>query len=80
MQMIIDTPFIIKRFALFLLTREGIQFVVTKLLTSVRVLLLIVYIISPFDLLPECIFGFVGLLDDFIIAVILLVIIGNLYY
>jgi len=40
----------------------------------------ILYIISPLDLLPECIFGIFGLLDDLVVMGILFVLLTNFYY
>jgi len=43
------------------------------------VLLLIIYIISPVDLVPEIIFGFIGYLDDFAVFVALSILLALLY-
>ena len=40
---------------------------------------LIFLIISPFDLIPECIFGIFGLIDDFFYVIIALAIATNLF-
>ncbi len=56
------------------------NFVIRNLFTSWYVMLLIILILSPFDLLPEAIFGIFGLIDDIIMIILLLVIISNIYY
>ena len=40
----------------------------------------LVYIISPIDLIPEMIFGAVGLIDDFFVFIGLFVFIAKSYY
>ena len=57
-----EIGFLFKQLPL-LLTQDGLRF----LLTNPRVktiLLMIIYTLSPFDLLPEAILGPIGLLDD----------------
>ena len=44
------------------------------------ILIMIFYILCPFDLIPEALFGIFGLLDDFLVICVLLVIFSNLYY
>ncbi len=50
----------------------------------VRAILLVVgmvaYVLSPFDLIPEAIFGVIGLIDDVLLAVIVLFSIANGFY
>ena len=49
-----------------LLSQEGIRFLLTN--PRVRtILLMIVYTLSPFDLLPEAILGPLGLVDDSVV-------------
>ena len=40
---------------------------------------LLFLIISPFDLIPESIFGLIGLIDDFFMIIIALIILTNLF-
>ena len=40
---------------------------------------LVIYVISPLDILPESVFGIFGLLDDILVAVFLLCLLGNMY-
>lgn len=81
----------------YLQTREGVRFLIRHLFASWRVMGLVFYIISPFDLIPEntgnkykyvkqiyfkynCIFGIIGLIDDFMVIIFVLLIICNIYY
>ena len=38
-----------------------------------------IYLLSPFDILPEFVFGFLGLVDDLIIVVMMLMSIATWY-
>lgn len=38
------------------------------------------YILSPIDLIPECIFGLLGFIDDLFVIAALLVWVSNIYY
>lgn len=40
-------------------------------------LLLVIYIISPFDILPESVMGVIGLIDDLFIFVIVVALIAQ---
>jgi RING finger protein 170 len=75
---LLDAPTLIRRFVLELASPRGI-----RLLFQVRFLLLfvgpIVYVLSPFDLLPEAVFGLIGLLDDMVILVVCGVIFASFY-
>ena len=59
---------------------DGLHFIITKLATSHYVLLMGLYILSPIDLLPECILGILGLIDDILVFIILLIFVSNAYY
>lgn len=51
-----------------------------KINSSWYLFLLISYCLSPIDIIPECIFGFFGLIDDLIIFCIVFFLISNYYY
>ena len=52
----------------------------TYLIRIIMVLVgLIVYVISPLDIIPESIFGLFGIVDDVIVVIFLLCLVGNLY-
>ena len=75
-----DFPFLIKRTVVFIMSREGIQFLVKSIESNFYLMVLIIYVLSPFDLIPECIFGFIGLIDDLIILILIFIILTNYYY
>lgn len=62
------------------MSREGIHFFLDSIESNFYLLVLIVYVLSPFDLIPECIFGFVGLIDDIMILILIFIILTNYYY
>jgi len=64
----------------FALTREGLDFLLHHVVTSYSVVILLLYVISPFDLLPESVFGFIGILDDFFVLFLLMVYLSQIYY
>ena len=41
---------------------------------------LIILILSPFDLIPECVFGIIGLIDDFFYIVFALAILTKIFF
>ena len=41
---------------------------------------LILYILSPIDLIPEIIFGTIGFIDDFFVVILLVIMLSNTYY
>ena len=79
LEIIRDTPFYLKRICRFLTTAAGIGFLIRTILFSKMIIVLIFYILSPFDLLPEAILGVVGLLDDIIALAILVIVVSNAY-
>lgn len=40
---------------------------------------LIILILSPFDLIPECVFGIIGLIDDFFYIIFALAILTKIF-
>ena len=49
-----------------LLTQDGIRYLMTNPRVKF-VLMMIIYTLSPFDLLPEAVLGPIGLLDDSVV-------------
>ena len=41
---------------------------------------MMLYIISPFDLIPEAIFGIIGFIDDLFMVVVVIFVISNIFY
>ena len=56
---------------------------VLHLTYSIRIVMvliaLLVYVVSPLDIIPESVFGVFGMIDDVIIVIFLLCLVGNLY-
>jgi uncharacterized membrane protein YkvA (DUF1232 family) len=75
-----DTPFILSKFLSFLTTREGIKFVVKQINSSIYLFWMMAYCISPLDVIPECIFGIFGLIDDLFVFFVVFLLISNFYY
>lgn len=75
-----DFPFLIKRTLAFLMSREGIEFLLKTVESNFYLLILILYVLSPFDIIPECIFGFIGLIDDLVILILIFIILTNYYF
>lgn len=75
-----ETPFYIKRIFSFLSTREGLRFFAFSAYNSVFFLGILIYILSPFDLIPEAIFGIFGFIDDLVALGFLIFVVGDLYY
>jgi len=78
-QMLLDAPYLLRRFFEFIRTREGWIFVVRKILGCLYISLLLLYIISPLDLIPDYI-PIVGWIDDFIVIFYVLLYISILYF
>jgi len=62
------------------MTREGLRFLLYSVRSSVVLVFLILYILSPLDLIPEVIFGLIGFIDDLIAMAILIYFLAELYY
>ena len=62
------------------MTREGLRFLLYSVRSSVVLVFLILYILSPLDLIPEAIFGLIGFIDDLIAMAILIYFLAELYY
>lgn len=81
-QMIRDAPYLLRRFwhevsDLHNLRRNMLWL---KLLRVVVVLAsIVVYVLSPFDLVPEAVFGVLGLLDDVAVCCVFLVVAASVY-
>lgn len=78
--MIRDLPFLLRRLFNYMCTFEGMKYFLTMVISSFMILSLFIYIISPFDLIPEAMFGVVGLVDDLIALLGLIIVIANNYY
>ena len=67
---LMDAPFLVKRFLREICTTDY-----TVLVRNYRLILMITsgffYLLSPFDLIPEVVFGIFGLIDDFLVIIII---------
>ncbi|XP_042385610.1 E3 ubiquitin-protein ligase RNF170-like isoform X1 [Zingiber officinale] len=74
-----DVPFFIRRLLReFMDPQRALPFVF-RARTALSVLLSIGYVASPFDILSERIYGFVGFLDDFLVLVMVFIHLANMY-
>ena len=73
---IMDAPFLVRRFFLEICTTD-----INVLVRNYRLLLTVftafLYVLSPFDLIPEIVFGFIGLLDDFVVIIAVLIVVAQ---
>ena len=76
MEMVQDLPTLLRQMFSRLCQMNTI-FIIRVVL---MVIALISYVLSPFDLIPESVFGAIGLIDDFLIIVIVLFSFGNMFY
>ena len=75
---IYDVPILLRHLWRELFTIRGL-IIIRRLHLLLILVLIVVYIVSPLDLLPEAVFGVLGLLDDIIIIVGTLVYISLVY-
>ena len=78
MHYIYDVPTLLRHLWRELFTVRGLL-LIRRLHLIFIVLLIIVYLASPLDLLPEAVFGILGLVDDIIIIIGTLVYISLIY-
>ena len=67
-----DSPFLVRQFILEIRNTRGGILLQHKYLVCYFVLLLI-YLVSPVDLIPELVFGVFGYIDDFAFIVLFLI-------
>ncbi|KAL8225965.1 hypothetical protein R6Q57_018522 [Mikania cordata] len=74
-----DLPFLLKRlFRELMDPQRSLPFVI-KARVYLALILTAIYVLSPVDIIPEALFGVLGLLDDVIIALIFFLHVGTLY-
>ena len=78
MQYLYDIPLILGHVWRLLFTAEGIA-LLCRLHILLLLLLSVLYLLSPLDLIPEAVFGALGLLDDLIILVAVATYASQLY-
>jgi uncharacterized membrane protein YkvA (DUF1232 family) len=69
------------------MTPEGFFMIITKLLKSIYISFLLLYILSPLGIIPNAFFRFIdmiknyiGFVDDIFVLAIILLHISNIYY
>jgi len=65
-----DLPMLLRHLVVYLFSGEGLHFAF-QLRVYALALVWIVYLLSPLDLLPEAMFGLIGLLDDLVIFLLI---------
>ena len=78
MEHLYDTPAFLRHLFRAFFT-PGVLHITYLLRMGIILIGLIVYVISPLDIIPESVFGLFGLLDDVIVIIFLLCLLGNLY-
>lgn len=80
MDTIRDAPFLLRMLLQKVQNVRNLWFVVCAMLRSGRLITAILYILSPFDLLPEAILGPIGLIDDAAMVGFVILTIANISY
>lgn len=78
-QILLDSPYLMRRLIFSLSSKEGVTFFLKRILGSLYILALLVYILSPLDLIPDYIL-ILGWVDDAIAAIYLILYVTILYY
>jgi len=78
-QVLQDSPYLMRRLIFSLSTREGFTFFLKRVLGSLYILALVVYILSPLDLIPDYIM-ILGWIDDAVAVIYLILYVTILYY
>ena len=78
LQYLYDTPVILGHVWRLLFTAEGVV-LPCRLHILLLLLLVVLYLFSPLDLIPEAVFGVLGLVDDIIILVAVVAYTAQLY-
>ena len=65
-----DLPMLLRHLVVYLFSGEGLH-LAFQLRVGVLAVVWIVYLLSPLDLLPEAVFGLIGLLDDLVIFLLI---------
>ena len=78
MHYLYDVPALLRHLWRELFTVRGLL-IVRRLHLILILVLIVVYLLSPLDLLPEAVFGLLGLVDDIIIIIGTLVYIAIIY-
>eukprot|EP00250_Pteridium_aquilinum_P032983 c5048_g1_i2 orf=150-938(+) len=74
-----DMPLLLRRLVQDLMDPQRALPLVHRTRIIIYLLLLAFYVFSPLDILPEAIFGFIGLLDDFLVMLLVLFHLAAMY-
>lgn len=77
-EIISDAPMLLRRLAHDMIYGTGLVLVL-KLRILLYILFAVVYLLSPFDVIPEAIFGIIGILDDIAVVLILALYLSTIY-
>ena len=78
MSYLYDVPTILRHLWQELFSERG-PFLIRRLYLGYVLVVLLLYLLSPFDILPESVLGLFGYLDDFVLILIAMVYISYLY-
>ena len=73
-----DLPVLLRHLWSFIWTGEGLTWLFRLRIYTLGAMAG-VYLLSPFDIVPEAVFGIIGILDDIIILALFLLYAGILY-
>ena len=65
-----DLPMLLRHLVVYLFSGEGLH-LAFQLRVGVLAVVWLVYLLSPLDLLPEAVFGLIGLIDDLVIFLLI---------
>jgi len=77
-EIISDTPILLRHLVSEMLSPHGLV-IAMRIRFMLAFTIAILYVLSPLDLLPEAVFGLLGLLDDVMVMLIMLVIVTAFY-
>ena len=73
-----EAPFLFSRFIREVILSRGIYLLYKAHMLCILVGM-VLYFLSPIDLIPEGVVGLIGLMDDFIILALVVCVIGNVF-
>ena len=76
LSMITELPYLITR---WIFSIDGLRTLIVNSKIIMCMLIAVVYVLSPFDLIPESVFGLIGMIDDFFIVITILVAVSQMF-
>ena len=74
-----DAPFLLSMFCEFVKSREGVLFFIRKIVGSMYIALCVVYILCPFDIIPDVI-PLIGYFDDMVAMTFIILQLTVIYF